>query len=346
VGHSEGARTPSVVDIHAHLLPQSAVRAAREGTDWFGSTIERGADGRPVIVTGTYRVGMGATEHWDPPGSRVVRMDALGVDVQVLSLNPILFRYYLEPEHAVPCCRAVNDEIAGMVGTWPDRFAGFATLPLQQPDAAITELERAMTDLGLAGAAVGTHVMGANWDEPHLFPVLQAAEQLGAVLFIHPSASRLKEALPRYHLRNLIANPTETTIAIGSLIFGGVLDRVPDLDIVFAHGGGYACWASGRFDHGYQVRREAREHAQLFPSEYLRHLHYDSLVHSYGNLRQLIDTVGVDRVLLGTDYPADMGQPDPVAWIQGSDLTEDERSAVLAGNAVRLLRSRRHQEVH
>jgi aminocarboxymuconate-semialdehyde decarboxylase len=340
VGHSDELKSPAVVDVHAHLLPQSAVRAARAGTEWFGSTIEQGPDGRPLIVTGTYRVGMGATEHWDPPSSRLARMDALGVDVQVLSLNPILFRYYLDPENAVPCCRAVNDEISGMIETWPHRFAGFATLPLQHPDAAIAELERAMTDLGLVGAAVGTHVSNANWDEPHLFPVLQAAEQLGALLFVHPSASRLKEALPRYHLRNLIANPTETTIAIGSLIFGGVLDRLPNLDIVFAHGGGYACWGSGRFDHGYQVRPEAQEHAQLFPSEYLRRLHYDSLVHSYRNLRQLIDTVGIDRVVLGTDYPADMGQPRPVAWITGSDLDEDERSAVLSRNAVRLLSNR------
>jgi aminocarboxymuconate-semialdehyde decarboxylase len=340
VGHSRDVRSQAVIDVHAHLLPQSAVRAAREGTEWFGSTIEQGSDGRPVIVTGTYRVGMGATEHWDPPSSRVERMDALSVDVQVLSLNPILFRYYLDPVNAVPCCRAVNDEIAGMVETWPDRFAGFATLPLQRPDAAVAELERAVTDLGLVGAAVGTHVSGANWDEPHLFGVLEAAERLGALLFIHPSASRLKEALPRYHLRNLIANPTETTIAIGSLIFGGVLDRVPNLDIVFAHGGGYACWASGRFDHGYQVRREAHEHAELFPSDYLRRLHYDSLVHNHRNLRQLIDTVGIDRVVLGTDYPADMGQPHPVAWIAGSDLDDHERSAVLGRNAVRLLSNR------
>ena len=170
--------------------------------------------------------------------------------------------------------------------------------------------------------SVGTHVGGLNWDEPDLFPVLEAAEQSNALVFVHPAASRLKDALPRYHMRNFIANPTETTIAIGSLIFGGILDRLPGLRLLFAHGGGYACWAYARFDHGHQVRPEAREHIARLPSDYLSALWYDSLVHGYGNLRRLIDVVGLDRVVLGTDFPADMGQPDPVAWIDGSDLSD------------------------
>jgi aminocarboxymuconate-semialdehyde decarboxylase len=208
---------------------------------------------------------------------------------------------------------------------------------MQTPNAAVEELQRVMSTAGMVGVSVGTHVGGLNWDEPELFPVLEAAEQSQALVFVHPAASRLKEALPRYHMRNFIANPTETTIAIGSLIFGGVLDRLPGLRLLFAHGGGYACWAYARFDHGYQVRAEAREHIARLPSDYLSSMWYDSLVHGYGNLRRLIDVVGVDRVVLGTDFPADMGQPDPVAWIEKSDLSESEQRAVLGENAEVLL---------
>ena len=336
------ADTPStnerrVVDVHAHLLPRSAIAAAENGTDWFGSRIETDVSGRPEIVTGDYRVSMGASANWESIEERIARMDALGVDQQVISLNPILFRYYLDPADATACARAVNDEIAGIVADHPDRFAGFGTLPMQTPDAAADELERVMSTAGMVGVSVGTHVGGLNWDEPDLFPVLEAAEQSHALVFVHPAASRLKEALPRYHMRNLIANPTETTIAIGSLIFGGILDRLPGLRLLFAHGGGYACWAYARFDHGHQVRAEAREHIARLPSDYLSALWYDSLVHGYGNLRRLIDVVGVDRVVLGTDFPADMGQPDPVRWIEGSDLSELEQRSVLESNAKMML---------
>jgi aminocarboxymuconate-semialdehyde decarboxylase len=323
----------SVVDVHAHLLPGSAIAAAEKGTDWFGSRVETDSLGRPEIVTGDYRVTMGGPANWESIEQRIAKMDAVGVDRQVISLNPILFRYYLEPADAIECSKAVNDEIAGIVADHSDRFAGFGTLPMQDPAAAVEELERVMSTAGLVGVSVGTHVGGLNWDEPDLFPVLEAAEQSQALVFVHPAASRLKEALPRYHMRNFIANPTETTIAIGSLIFGGILDRLPGLRLLFAHGGGYACWANARFDHGHQVRPEAREHIARSPSDYLSSMWYDSLVHGYGNLRRLIDVVGFDRVVLGTDFPADMGQPDPVGWIEGSDLSDGEKAAVLGENA-------------
>ncbi|MDH5295305.1 MAG: amidohydrolase, partial [Acidimicrobiia bacterium] len=217
------------------------------------------------------------------------------------------------------------------------RFAGFGALPMQSPWAAVAELERVMTIPGMVGGAIGSHVGGANWDEPHLFPVLEAASELGAVLFLHPSASRIKDATPRYHMRNYIGNPSETTIAIGSLIFGGILDRLPHLKMMFAHGGGYACWAYARFDHGYTVRAEAREHASRLPSDYLGMLWYDSLVHGSDNLRRVIEVAGIDQVVLGTDFPADMGQPDPVTWIDGCDLEDREKTAILGANAKKLL---------
>lgn len=328
---------PSVIDLHAHLLPRSAISAAEGDGRWFGSTVTRDEYGQPQLVTGDYRVSLGGQVHWESIERRLERMDVMRVEMQALSLNPILFRYYLDVHHAEEAARAVNDEIAGIVADHPTRFSGFGTLPMQNPDRAVAELERVASVPGMVGVAVGSHVGGANWDEPHLFPVLEAAAGLGVAMFIHPAASRLKDSLPRYHMRNFIANPTETTIAIGSIIFGGVLDRLPGLRLLFAHGGGYACWAYGRFDHGYQVRPEAREHAGLLPSDYLREMWFDSLVHDQGNLRRLVDVVGIDRVVLGTDFPADMGQPDPVAWIEAADLTLTERNAILGGNAPALL---------
>lgn len=329
--------TTRVIDVHAHLLPRSAIAAAESGSDWFGSTVKRDELGRPQIITGDYSVSLGGPVHWESMSERVERMDVMGVDEQVLSLNPILFRYYLDPSHAAAAATGVNDEIAGIVADWKGRFSGFGALPMQTPELAIVELERVMAIPGMVGAAVGSHVNGLNWDEPALFGVLEAAADLGATVFLHPAASRLKEALPRYHMRNYIANPTETTIAIGSIIFGGVLDRLPNLKMVFAHGGGYACWGSARFDHGYKVRPEAREHAAMFPSEYLSRMWFDSLVHGYANLRHLVDVVGADRVVLGTDFPADMGQPEPVAWLNASDLDDAERTAVLGETAAALL---------
>jgi aminocarboxymuconate-semialdehyde decarboxylase len=280
---------------------------------------------------------MGGKAHYESIERRLERMDEMGVDVQVLSLNPIFFRHYLDPDNAVEASRSVNDEIAGFIERWPTRFAGYGALPMQDPGRAIAELERVMAIDGMIGACVGTHVDGANWDEPHLFPVLEAAQELGALVFFHPSDRRLEAHLPRYHLHNSIANPTETTIAIASIIHGGIVDRLPDLQMLFAHGGGYACCGAARFDHGYTVRAEAREHASMLPSEYLSRLWYDSLVHDHGMFRRLIDVVGINRVMLGTDFPADMGQPDPVDWIERSDLTRDERIAVLGANAAALL---------
>jgi aminocarboxymuconate-semialdehyde decarboxylase len=331
------AARSKVIDVHAHLLPRSAIAAAENGEAWFGSEIERDDLGRPVVVTGERREGMGGKAHYESIERRLERMDEMGVDVQVLSLNPIFFRHYLDADNAVEASRSVNDEIAGFIERWPTRFAGYGALPMQDPGRAIAELERVMAIDGMIGACVGTHVDGANWDEPHLFPVLEAAQELGALVFFHPSDRRLEAHLPRYHLHNSIANPTETTIAIASIIHGGIVDRLPDLQMLFAHGGGYACCGAARFDHGYTVRAEAREHASMLPSEYLSRLWYDSLVHDHGMFRRLIDVVGINRVMLGTDFPADMGQPDPVDWIERSDLTRDERIAVLGANAAALL---------
>jgi aminocarboxymuconate-semialdehyde decarboxylase len=327
---------PAVIDVHAHAVPESITRAADSGS-WHGLPVTR-TDQQLLRVTPAG--GSPQTLPWSHAGesvtARLADMDAVGVDMQVLSLMPSMW-WYDDAVHERAAVRQANDDFIAVAREHPQRFRVFAHLPLHDPRAAVAELERAMSSGVVAGAAVCTHVNGRNWDDPDLFPVLEAADRMGALLFFHPAAVRLKKTVPHHHLSNLIGNPTETTIAIASLIFGGVVERLPSVRMVFAHGGGYACMAIGRFDHGRRVRTENAGLPQL-PSTYLPRLYFDTIVHSDAALRFLVDTVGADRVVLASDYPADMGPADPVAVVRDNALlTEQERTAILGGNLASLL---------
>lgn len=330
------AQSP-VIDVHAHFIPAGAVEAARRGVRWHGVPAAMTPDGKVQFE----RHGRRVTLPWADPGAsidhRLSFMTEHGIDVQVLSFSPLMYWYDIDAPQAVAIAQEVNDTLAGIVNDRPTRFQGLAHLPLQNPDAAVAELHRAVATLGLAGAAVGTHVAGTDWDAPLLQPVLEAAAELEVLVFLHPAAARFPPEGSSYHLRNVIGNPLETTVAVASMIYGGVLDRLPELTLCLAHGGGYTPAGSGRFDHARRMRAECQG-APALPSEYLARLYYDSLTHSREYLRFLIDQVGRDRVLLGTDHPADMEQADPVAWIEQADhLDPADRDAVLGGNALRLL---------
>jgi aminocarboxymuconate-semialdehyde decarboxylase len=183
---------------------------------------------------------------------------------------------------------------------------------------------------------VCTHVNGVDWDDPSLFPILEAAEALGAVVYFHPSGGRANSWLLKYHLRNLIGNPLETTVALASLIFGGAYDKLPNLKTCFSHAGGYGVLGVGRFDHGHEVRPEASGIAQL-PSDYVRRIWVDTITHNERSLRYIVDTVGADRVVLGSDYPADMGEPYPVDFIEScGSLSDTEKEGLLGTNAATL----------
>ncbi len=330
-----------VVDLHAHVLPSYLSHLADTVGSRYGMDFaRREPDGRLMLRQ---------ADHWSPllqgrvyeetVDDRVARMDAMRVDIQILSLSPSMHIHALDVADGVALARDTNDAIAETIAARPERFRGLGFLPLQSPPAAIAELERIMASRLFVGAMVATNVAGADWDHPALQPVLAAAEALGAFVFVHPVGVRAVDLLSRHHLRNLVGNPLETTVAIASLIFGGVLDRHPDLVIGFAHAGGYACWGVGRFDHGHRVRPEAA--ATSPPSSYLRRLYFDSLTHDELALRHLIDQVGVGQVILGTDDPADMAQNDPVSWLEGcGSISADERHAILGGNLTRLIGSR------
>jgi aminocarboxymuconate-semialdehyde decarboxylase len=235
----------------------------------------------------------------------------------------------------------VNDEIAGLARLWPRRFAGLATLPVQDVSAAIDELERAVTVLGLKGAELDTAVNGENWDEPKFLPLFKAAEAMGAVLFFHPQPQHnfMMERTTRYGLFNSLGVIVEDAIVVAILIFGGILDACPDLKVCIAHGGGPACYAMGRLDRGWHGRPEARERIPNPPSTYQRRLYYDTVTGSEEALRFLLDRVGADRVVLGSDWPFVPWHPSPVAWVQGlKSLSPDEKEKILWRNLESLLR--------
>ena len=326
------------IDVHAHVTPQCFFRAADSGESWHGVRLEKDAQGQELLVSGAQRSRLHPKSRWDPH-KRMADMDSLGVDVQVVSTYGGLYNYHLEAEAAIATSMESNDEVSEMAKAWPHRFAGLATLPMQDVKAAIDELERGVTQLGLKGAMIDDSVNGRCYDEPEFLPFFQAAEQLGALIFFHQGGTTaVSHRTSRYHLPNTIGNLVDRTLTFASLVFGGVMDKCPDLKVCFAHGGGYACFGIGRMDRGWEVRSEARVHIQHPPSTYLKRFYYDCLTHSEAALRFLIDTVGADRVVLGTDWPYDMAIDWPVSWVLGSNsLTEEEKEMILWKNLEVLL---------
>jgi aminocarboxymuconate-semialdehyde decarboxylase len=335
-GTGTAGRTPHglpVVDMHAHFVPDAIIAAALDNRLWHGVSFGRTESGGIFSAAGGQRMALPWTLPLETAEARAEAMSAMGVDAQVVSLSPTMHWYPADPAEAPDFARAANDALVAFIARKPDRFIGLGYLPLQDTAAAIRELERCMGPLGLPGVMVGTNINGQDWDSPALYPVLEAAEALGAFVFFHPARGRADGWMARYHLRNLIGNPLETTATLAALIFGGVIERLPRLRACFAHGGGYGCFAIGRWDHGYHVRAEASAQISRLPSDYLSVLYFDSLTHSDRALRSLIDQVGISRILLGSDYPADMAAPDPVGAILGSPLfTPGERQAILSGN--------------
>ena len=227
-----------------------------------------------------------------------------------------------------------------MTRQWPDRFVGMATLPMQDVPASIKELERAVTTLGFKGAELDTVVNGKSWDEPEFLPLFKAAEEMGAVLFYHPQPNNnlVTEYFGKYAMGNNFGVPLEDTLVVAALIFGGILEKCPDLKVCIAHGGGPACFGMGRMDRGWQVRSEARVNIPHPPSYYQKKIYYDCITMSERALRFLIDSVGIERVVLGSDWPYVTWDPSPVGWIKGLEsLTQAEKEQILWKNLESLL---------
>jgi aminocarboxymuconate-semialdehyde decarboxylase len=328
------------IDIHAHLVPQAMWSATAGGGEWYGVGHEPTGDGLGFTISQGRRSRIATPKVRFTPAERMADMDAQGVDMQVVSIHTPLMGYHLPAGEAAQLARDVNDEISGMVKQWPKRFAGLATLPVQDPDAAVAELDRAVHALGLKGAELDTVVNDENWDEPRFLPIFKAAESMGAVLFFHPQPQQnlVMRFTDRYNLANSLGVIVEDTIVAATLIYGGILDACPNLKVCIAHGAGPACFGMGRMDHGWKVRAEAREHIHRPPSTYQRRLYYDTVVGSEAALRFLLDTVGADRVVLGSDWPFVPWDPSPPGWVQGcKSLTQEEKDKILWKNLESLL---------
>ena len=326
------------IDVHAHLTPQCFWRATENGGDWHTLKRETDARGMEYALVGGRRQALPPRAKWTPE-ERLADMDSLGVDVHVVSPYVGFYNYHLPVEVARATSAATNDEIAGMIRAWPERFAGLGTLPMQDVKAAMSEMERCMTRLGLKGVEINDHVNGRTLEEPEFRPFWKAAQELGALVFFHQGGDTVvTPRSARYHLPNTIGNLADRAVTFATLVSGGVMDEFPDLKICLGHGGGYTCFGIGRMDHGWQVRSEARLHITQPPSAYLRRFYYDCIVYTEPALRFLIDSVGADRVVFGTDWPYDMALDWPVAWVLGmKGLSQEEKEGILWKNLERLL---------
>ena len=316
------------IDVHAHVLSEETMqRMRREAPDVGPKLSDIDEHGATLQIAGI-------TQRPFPRGAwdmdvRLRDMDAHGVDVQVLSVMPQTFLYDQDPSLTATLCTIQNEAIAAIVREKPDRFYGIAGLPLQAPERAAAELRRSMRELGLKGAMIGSHVEGRNLDDPTLEPLWEAAAELDALILIHPQKVAAANRLGSYYLTNLIGNPLETTIAAASLVFSGVLERYPNLKFCLSHGGGYTPYQIGRFIHGWSVRPEGKKHLKVSPEASIRRLYFDTILHYDAPLKWLVETFGAGHVMLGSDYPFDMGMFDCVKAVRELDVPEGDRLTLL-----------------
>ncbi|WP_162529650.1 amidohydrolase family protein [Nocardioides caldifontis] len=330
--------TAAAIDVHAHCVPLGVVETLRRDAGRYGIEVVEHEGKRHAVVDGRVRTGVLRDDLVDVE-QRVAAMDRAGIDVQVLSSWIDMTAYALPAEVGARYARMFNEALAATAAQVPGRFEALATVPLQDPHRAAQELRHAVASLGMVGVELATTVDGRELDDLALEPFWEAAEELRCLVLLHPYASLSGRGVSRYFLGNLVGNPAESTIAVAHLIFGGVLERHPALRFCLVHGGGFAPYQLGRWDHGYaRNARGAAVHLTRSPSEWLAEIHHDTVVHSPAALRFLLDVVGPERVVLGSDHPFEMGDQDPLGLLRSvPGIDEQTVAAVSAGNLKRLL---------
>ncbi|MDH3647271.1 MAG: amidohydrolase [Gammaproteobacteria bacterium] len=325
------------IDIHTHVLPENwPDLKERYGYGGFVALEHKGPGCANLLSDGKFFREIEAN-CWCPD-TRITECDKTGVNVQVLSTVPIMFSYWARPEDTLDLSRLLNDHIASLVNEHPTRFVGLGTVPMQSADMAIGEMERCVNELGLAGIEIGSHVNGWNLDDPQVFPIFEAAEQMGAAIFVHPWEMLGRDRMSRYWLPWLVGMPAETSLSICSMIFGGVFERLPKLRIAFAHGGGAFPASIGRIEHGFKVRPDlVAVNNTTNPREYLGRFIVDSLVHEPHVLNYMIKLMGADNIALGSDYPFPLGEHVPGEMIESMAMSKDTRALLLHGTALRWL---------
>jgi aminocarboxymuconate-semialdehyde decarboxylase len=322
------------IDTHTHILTQETAALLTKAGVKVTITPDD-ADNAAFDVAGTvYRP--------FPTGGfdiarRLKDMDVAGVDVHVLSASPQTYLYNQGDELSATLAAIQNDQMAKHIAAHPTRFTGIATLPMASPTRAADELRRAITKLGLRGAMFASNVKGVNLDDPSFEPLWATAEELGAFMFVHPNNVAGADRLKSYYLQNLIGNPLDTTIAAVCLYFGGVMDRYPKLKVMLAHGGGFTPYQAARWEHGWAVRPEPKKNIKTQPKNIAQRFLYDTILHSDKTLEAMIGLVGVERVMLGSDYPYDMGMMDCVAHVRALSISDAGKASILSGNFEKFL---------
>jgi aminocarboxymuconate-semialdehyde decarboxylase len=335
------SKRPKTYDLHNHVIPEGVVQAIRRNPERFGTRIEE-RDGKRYFDSHGRMTEL-LPEFCDP-AAKIAWMDRVGMDVAAISVGPPIYFYWLKPEAGLEACRLANDGIAQMVARYPDRFRGMAHLPMQDPDAAIAELERAAKAHGFKAVELATSIEGAPLADPKFRKVLKTIEQLGLFVFAHPYQCLAQGGMNAYYLGNFVGFPLDTTMMIAHLMFSGTLDELKKLRILCSHGGGFMPYQIGRFVHGHDVRPEPKVNKASSPRELFKRFYFDCLTHEPRSARHLINVAGADHIVIGTDNPFDMApkgdrkQVGQVDAIPG--LTAAEREWICNKTAKKLLGER------
>jgi aminocarboxymuconate-semialdehyde decarboxylase len=325
-------------DVHAHCIPSDIWAALETDGDRLGVAVAERDGARRLMIAGTPSGPPVNPLLADLP-ARLAAMDRTGVQVQILSSWIDLAAYTLPAAQGVRFARMFNESLAQLIAGHPDRFRGLCTVPLQAPEQAAAELRHTVGDLGMVGVEIGTTVAGRELDDRDLDPFWAAAAELRCLVLIHPVNALAGRGVTRHFLSNLVANPAESTIAVAHLVFGGVLERHPDLQICVVHGGGFLPYQVGRLDRGYVANpAQAARHLTAPPRAALQRLYYDTVLHDPVSLAALIAFAGPEHVVLGSDYPFAMGDPDPLSTIAAiPGLSDVDHELILKGNVERIL---------
>jgi len=325
------------IDVHTHILPKN-IPNWKDGFGYGGFiTLDHHQPCCARMLKDDGKFFREIDDNCWSPERRVEEMDEHGVDIQVLSTVPVMFSYWAKPADGAEVAKFLNDDIAENSGKFPDRFAALGTLPMQDTDLALKELNRC-SELGLAGVQIGTNINQLNLSEPQFFEIFAACENLGMAVFVHPWEMMGQADMSKYWLPWLVGMPAETSRAICSLIFSGLLERLPKLRICFAHGGGSFPATIGRIRHGFDVRPDlCAVDNDIDPRKYLDRIYFDSLVHDAAALDYLVDLTGADRIMLGTDYPFPLGELEPGKLIDSMPYDSETKEMLLSGSALNWL---------
>ena len=324
------------IDIHSHVMVPEAAAFVQPHLDLATNPLAHfaSADSKAINETQDRE----RTSRMTKYDERLADLDAMGLDMQLVMPAPPQCYYAVPVDIAVKAARMVNDGVAAYVAGKPDRFVALGSVPMPDGAEAAKELERCMRQLGFKGVQILTNVVGKELSDPAFAPFWKKAEELGALVLIHPIGFTEAKRLARFYFNNVIGNPLDTTLALHYLIFDGVLERHPNLKILAVHGGGFLPAYAGRIDHAWGARSDAHGTLPHPPTSYLKKIYFDSVVFTPHQLAELVRQYGVDHIIMGTDYPYDMGEYDPIGHLASVDtLDQSSIAAIAGGNAKRLL---------